>query len=451
MLAPVLAVSLLAAAVPALAALPTVNTFTVAATAVSPVPVTAFTASDSDGTVVGYMITQTSTRPSATDARWTSTAWTSFATNSTGAITLYAWAKDNAAGVSSARTAATNVLGGHVHTMAQVTGLTDALAGKAALSHNHDAVYARRSAKVVVVAADGTGDFTSPVDAMNAIADASVANPYLVKIMPGVYSIGAGSVQMKEYVDIEGSGENVTKITGTVSTSYPTSAYLGVVMGANNAELRSLTIENAGPGSLPMSIAIFNGNTSPKISNVTVLSTNGGNWSIGIWNDQLASPTMTNLTISALGANVCQCIANAYGTPTLRNSTLLAVGTAGEIYGIYNGSTGAARISDTTIIVRGGTVRSMGIHNSWDSAPVLTNVTISAPDAIGQAMWNYGVSNATITIDRCTLEGGANSIANQGDNVKIGASKLIGPVAGTVACVGAYNGNLVPLAANCQP
>ena len=109
------------------------------------------------------------------------------------------------------------------------------------------------------------------------------------------------------------------------------------------------------------------------------------------------------------------------------------------------------RISDTTITARGGASRSMGIHNSWNSALALTDVTISAPDPIGQAIWNYGSTNASIVIDRSTLEGAANSIANSGDNVKVGASKLIGPVAGPASCVGAYDGNLSPLSASCEP
>lgn len=34
----------------------------------------------------------------------------------------------------------------------------------------------------------------------------SVSNPYLVKIMPGVYDLGTTSLQMRAYVDVEGSG-----------------------------------------------------------------------------------------------------------------------------------------------------------------------------------------------------------------------------------------------------
>ena len=70
---------------------------------------------------------------------------------------------------------------------------------------------------VIVVAPSG-GNFTSPVAALNSITDASETNPYLVKIMPGVYDIGGGTVQMKPYVSIEGSGAGATQILGTQNT-----------------------------------------------------------------------------------------------------------------------------------------------------------------------------------------------------------------------------------------
>jgi hypothetical protein len=109
--------------------------------------------------------------------------------------------------------------------------------------------------KVVIVAPEG-GDFTSPVAAMESITDAGDTNPYLVKIMPGVYDIGGATVQMKPYVDIEGSGPHTTKITGTVSEyecnpSVPTDCRpkYGVVTGASQAELRFLSVGNTGAAS----------------------------------------------------------------------------------------------------------------------------------------------------------------------------------------------------------
>jgi hypothetical protein len=78
---------------------------------------------------------------------------------------------------------------------------------------------------VAVVAPSG-GDYTNPATAMGAYnlwcGAPSATNPCLLKIMPGVYDIGTSPVAMQPYIDIEGSGQNVTVITGTVSSdSFP--------------------------------------------------------------------------------------------------------------------------------------------------------------------------------------------------------------------------------------
>jgi hypothetical protein len=106
--------------------------------------------------------------------------------------------------------------------------------------------------RVIVVAPSG-GDFTSPVAAMNSIVDASESKTYLVKIMPGVYDIGSGTVQMKPWVDIEGSGPGITSIVGTQNTcdENPDVAgdwrpRYGVVTASGFSELRSLSVGNNG-------------------------------------------------------------------------------------------------------------------------------------------------------------------------------------------------------------
>jgi len=92
--------------------------------------------------------------------------------------------------------------------------------------------------------AQGGGDYTDPVTAMNDLSTwcgtPSATNPCLLKIMPGVYDIGTTSLQMKQYVDLEGSGEKVTKIDGSVFDN-------GVIIGASNSEIRSLTVRSTGP------------------------------------------------------------------------------------------------------------------------------------------------------------------------------------------------------------
>src|SRR5574342_108656 len=70
--------------------------------------------------------------------------------------------------------------------------------------------------KIVIVSPE-SGD--SPVangialiNALNGITDASSTNQYVLKLGPAIYDVQGTGVQMKEYVDIEGSGENTTKI-----------------------------------------------------------------------------------------------------------------------------------------------------------------------------------------------------------------------------------------------
>jgi hypothetical protein len=73
------------------------------------------------------------------------------------------------------------------------------------------------------------------VSALNGVSGATAANPYVLKIEPGVYDIGGTVLMMKPYVDVEGSGRGVTRVLG--------SAFATVQLAAN-AELRNLTATN---------------------------------------------------------------------------------------------------------------------------------------------------------------------------------------------------------------
>ena len=81
-------------------AAPVVTGFAIPTSATSlTVAISTFIASDSVG-VAGYLVTETSTTPSASAAGWSTTVLTSYNFASAGAKTLYAWAKDGAGNVS---------------------------------------------------------------------------------------------------------------------------------------------------------------------------------------------------------------------------------------------------------------------------------------------------------------------------------------------------------------
>ena len=85
---------------PADATLPVVSAFSIPATSTSLiVPVSTFSASDNVG-VTGYLLTESSTKPSSVATGWSSVIPTSYQFSAVGSKTLYAWAKDAAGNVS---------------------------------------------------------------------------------------------------------------------------------------------------------------------------------------------------------------------------------------------------------------------------------------------------------------------------------------------------------------
>lgn len=64
------------------------------------VAVTSFIASDNSGSIAGYMVTESSSQPSAGDSGWQTTAPTSYSFTAEGSKTLYAWVKDAAGNIS---------------------------------------------------------------------------------------------------------------------------------------------------------------------------------------------------------------------------------------------------------------------------------------------------------------------------------------------------------------
>lgn len=120
--------------------------------------------------------------------------------------------------------------------------------------------------RTVVVSPVGTPDQNGVelLVALDSIGDATELNPYLLKLEPGVYDLADDSLVMKEYVDIEGSGELVT----TVTASGQSGLTAATVIGAENAELRFVTIENTGGNGVAM--GLYSEGAAPQLNRVTI-------------------------------------------------------------------------------------------------------------------------------------------------------------------------------------
>jgi len=325
-----------------------------------------------------------------------------------------------------------------------------------------------KPSNTLIVAKSG-GDFNTITAALNSITSASEANRYLVKVMPGVYT---ETVAMKQYVDIEGSGELATKITYTGNAGT-----YGTLRGANNAELRFLTVANTGGGAA-YAIAISNNSASPRLTHITA-SASGATDNLGVYNNT-GSPVMTNVTASASGGTNCHGVYNLSGSPVMTNVS--ASGTGGTFArGVYT-SASSPVMTNVTASASGGTTLNIGIDITSSSSPTMTNVIASASgggntravniissspaiqDSVLHASGatnNYGIYNFassgayTIKINHSQVTGSTNTIFNDSHfTMQIGATLLEGGAVlangGTLTCVGAYSGSYAALNNTCQ-
>jgi hypothetical protein len=236
---------------------------------------------------------------------------------------------------------------------------------------------------LVVVAKDG-GDFSTITDALNSITTNSADNPFTIYVAPGVYN---ETITMKPYVDIEGAGETATKIT----YADPVTNTITVV-GADNAELRFLSVENTSGAGYAM--AISNDHASPHLSHVAIIVTSEWTANYGVRNDN-ASPTMTDVTIDIMRGTNNSGVSNSISSPVMTSVTATVSG-GNYDFGMYNWYS-APTMTNVTLSASGGATANYGVLSEGGSTPTMNNVIASAsggPEAYG--VYNKGASAATM-------------------------------------------------------
>src|SRR5215218_2906177 len=115
---------------------------------------------------------------------------------------------------------------------------------------------------------------TALQSALAGISSPSATNRWLLKIEPGIYDLQSGSLQMRAWVDVAGSGIDLTTIHSTGTT----------IIGASDTELRMLTVEAIG-NSATQVIAMFNENANPRVYRVKFVTqtTNSEAWGMRNW------------------------------------------------------------------------------------------------------------------------------------------------------------------------
>jgi hypothetical protein len=256
--------------------------------------------------------------------------------------------------------------------------------------------------RTVIVSPVGTNaqNGQALLNALASIKDASASKPYLLYIEPDTYNLGNRTLQMKQWVDIEGSGELNTIITSTVSSDDgpPT----GTVEGADNTEMRFLTVQNTG-------------------------STTGGENNIAILNDS-GAPRFTHVSANTLGDGQARHV------------------------GVSNQGSSQPTMTDVTASASGNTSRNFGVEISGGSTTMIS-VTASA---LGSRNPNTGVEieNGGVTIRQSKLSatgpGQDLALANDGGSAKVAVSELVGGIQSSdnLQCFDNYDENMA--AVNCR-
>ena len=165
---------------------------------------------------------------------------------------------------------------------------------------------------VVHVSADsdpGT-NATNLANAISAIIDADWSNRYVIQLDPGQYFLGASALTMKQYVNIHGMGQDVTRINGTGAV---------IINGTDSSSLHSLTVSS--DATISSSVVVLNGGEM-TMDDVSINHNGGGtntyialdvtggggvelhNFNIEYWNASPAAGTFIGISLTGYGAVV---------------------------------------------------------------------------------------------------------------------------------------------------
>lgn len=261
--------------------------------------------------------------------------------------------------------------------------------------------------RIVVVNSDGTDtdNGTALLNALSGITTAAVGNRFMVQLEPGVYDLGASTLAMKAWVDLQGAGLTNTIVTSTGTTTLALT---------DNAFLRSVTLRNSGSNSV---VLRANGITSEGFRvNCVHLGASGTNRGILVQNGGML--TLTNSTVSAdaanTGTNIGAEVTNTGSQLDLRSASVNASNASTAITGLQVGATAVAVLgfaqittagTDTGVNVVSTGVVQMGSSavssdtTAFGNAGVLfasTTVFIGARTGAGTAVYAQCVDGASL-------------------------------------------------------
>ena len=312
-------------------------------------------------------------------------------------------------------------------------------------------------------------------DALGAITDAAADNRWLIKLEPGVFNLGSVSLVMKEYVDIEGSSWDGTRIVGTG---------MQLIWGAGNCELRDLKLICANSSGHATGVNCTSGCPNMHRVELQVSGVSDGTSTSGLYmNTCPGEPLIFDSIISVHCENSLAFAAYVIDSSLVaRRCSLSATTNTVGAYaaGLYVKSGGRADIGGCTVQASGtGSSSSYGVLASNNGTEVrvqncsisakfagvqatpsgetpslyLHNSKVEASDVSGRGIQLVGFSQAYVQASIISAPDGYPLLLGEDVDVTVATSQVEGVVSGEYAgltCVKCYNENLTELNAKCR-
>ncbi|MEM7587550.1 MAG: hypothetical protein AAF560_29450 [Acidobacteriota bacterium] len=206
---------------------------------------------------------------------------------------------------------------------------------------------------------------------------------WLIKLDAGVYDVGTTPVVMREQVDIEGSGVLMTTIRGSVAPALG-SLVGGLVEGASQAELRSLTVACNSDATTTGCQGISIVDAHPRLTDLRILvqgTGTSGHWGIRTFNSR---PVLDRVEIQVSTSTSGESYGIVYGGSSkmdIARSSILVRNASGNNWGVvFKESLEASEMRDSSVIGIGGTSAAgiMHLQSFTDQTIVFDNVQVTS-------------------------------------------------------------------------
>lgn len=314
---------------------------------------------------------------------------------------------------------------------------------------------------IVVSGSSPSSNGTNLLAALAAITTASASNPWLLRIEPGIYDLGASQLVAKAYVDIEGSGRDATTITSSAQGNGGPGATVLVYSGTQ-AEMRDLTVKNTSAGmgrglyvlsddfrltrvdidvdTVDQSVAVEVVNSSPSLSDVSIKIKTGrwGATGLSMWSSSSKIERLA-VQISSSNSDAVGISIGGSSYPSLHRisvdlqSSLTAFGV------VFSG--GNPLLANCEIRVSGGTTLNTGVFSKNVGTSHVRDcfVNVQGVEARGADLQPPAILEIRGSTLSASSSGRAWGLFNEGGQMSVLSSEVHG--IGTSQGIGAFNIN----------